>query len=288
MNKIDLELVEKLEDKAIDIRKQLCDMTFAIGHAHLGGGLSMCDMMVALYYHFLKFDPKNVKMPDRDRFLLSKGHNGCLIYNIFADLGMYDKEYLYKGYNRIGGKFGQHPNRKYIPGFEASTGSLGHGLSLAVGFALSGRMDKADWRVFCMVGDGELNEGSNWEAIMFAAHKKLGNLVAIVDRNRIQGNGFTEDTVELEPLPDKWKAFGWDVINIENGNDMAQVVEALSSLPPSDSVTPRKPICIISNTMKGSGIKFMENQAKWHAGGLSQEKLAECHLLIEETRKVRR
>lgn len=288
MNKLDLELVEKLEDKAIDIRKQLCDMTFAIGHAHLGGALSMCDMMVALYYHFLKFDPKNPKMPDRDRFILSKGHNGCLIYNIFADMGMYEKEYLYKGYNRIGGKFGQHPNRKYIEGFEASTGSLGHGLSLAVGFAFSGRMDKASWRVFCMVGDGELNEGSNWEAIMFAAHLKLGNLVAIVDRNRIQGNGFTEDTVELEPLADKWKAFGWDVINVKNGNDMEQVVEALASLPPSDSITPRKPVCIIANTVKGCGIKFMEDQPKWHAGGLNDEKLAECHRLIEETRKVRR
>lgn len=288
MENLNLGLVEKLEDKAIEIRKQLCDMTFAIGHAHLGGALSMCEMAVALYYHFLKFDPQNPKAPDRDRLILSKGHNGCLIYNIFADLGMYDKEYLYNGYNKIGGKFGQHPNRKYIEGFEASTGSMGHGLSIAVGFAFSGRMDKANWRVFCITGDGELNEGSNWEAAMLAGHHMFGNLVVIVDRNHIQGNGFTEDTVRLEPLADKWKAFGWDVISIDDGNDMQQVMGALSSLPPADPVTPRRPICIISNTLKGRGIKFMENQPKWHAGGLNDEKVAECHKLIEETRKERR
>jgi len=287
MEKIDMALVKRLEDKAADIRKQLIDMTYAIGHAHLGGALSMCDITVALYYHFLNFNPMEPKAPDRDRLVLSKGHSGCLIYNIFADMGMYDKEELYNGYNRIGGKFGQHPNRKYIEGFEASTGSLGHGLSLAVGMAFAGRMDRAGWRVFCITGDGELNEGSNWEAIMLAAHHQFGNLVAIVDRNRIQGNGWTEDTVTLEPLADKWESFGWEVRVIEDGNDMQQVVAALAALPPSDPVKRRKPICLLANTIKGKGIAFMENEPKWHAGGLSKEKRDECHRLIDEARKVR-
>ncbi|HHU30106.1 MAG: transketolase [Bacillota bacterium] len=288
MGKPDLELVARLEEKAVDIRKQLIEMTYAIGHAHLGGSLSLCDAAVALYYHFLRFDPQNLKDPDRDRLILSKGHCGCLFYNIFADLGMYTKEELYNGYNRIGGRFGQHPNRKYIEGFEASTGSLGHGLSLAVGFAFSGRMDRANWRVYCITGDGELNEGSNWEAIMFAGHHRFGNLVAIVDRNKIQGNGWTEETVRLEPLADKWEAFGWDVINVEDGNDMEQIVDVLGSLPPVDPVTPRRPICIILNTVKGKGVAFMENEPKWHAGGLSAEKKDECLRLIEQSRKVRR
>jgi len=287
MENIDMELVRRLEDKAADIRKQLIDMTYAIGHAHLGGALSMCDIAVALYYHFLNFNPKAPKAPDRDRLVLSKGHSGCLFYNIFADLGMYDKEELYNGYNRIGGRFGQHPNRKYIEGFEASTGSLGHGLSIAVGMAFAGRMDRARWRVYCITGDGELNEGSNWEAMMLAAHHQFGNLVAIVDRNRIQGNGWTEDTVALEPLASKWESFGWEVRVIEDGNDMKQVVEALAALPPSDPVERRKPICLIANTVKGKGIAFMENEPKWHAGGLSKEKRDECIRLIEEARRAR-
>ena len=286
MPKVDMQLVEHLEEKAIDIRKKLCLMTHKIGNAHLGGALSMTDMAVALYYHFLKYDPKNPKWPDRDRFILSKGHTACLLYNIYADLGMYPWDFLYNGYNKIGGKFGQHPNRKYLEGIEASTGSLGHGLSIAVGFALAGRANKENWRVVCMLGDGELDEGSNWEAIMAAAHYRLGNLVAIVDRNGLSIAGNTEDVMALEPLDEKWRAFGWDVITI-NGNDMEQVVSALSSLPPADSVTPRKPMCIISKTTKGCGIPFMENMPKWHIGGLDDEKVEECCQLIEKTRKVR-
>ena len=288
MAKADPDLVARLEEKAIDISKQLCDMTYHIGHAHVGGSLSMCDFTVALYYHYLNFDPKDLKNPDRDRLILSKGHNGCLIYNIFADLGMYTKEFLYNGYNKIEGKFGQHPNRLYIPGFEASTGSLGHGLSIAIGAAHSGRMEKRNYRVFCILGDGELQEGSNWEAIMFAAHHKYGNLVAIVDKNGIQGNNFTSETINMEPLAERWKAFGWDVIEIENGNDMEQVVEAFESLPPSDSQVRRPPICMIFNTLKGCGIDFMENEPKWHAGGLDEETLNECKLMIEQNRRSRR
>ena len=144
-------------------------------------------------------------------------------------------------------------------------------------------MDRANWRVYCIPGDGELNEGSIWEAIMFAGHHRFGNLVAIVDRNKIQGNGWTEETVRLEPLADKREAFGWDVINVEDGNDMEQIVDVLGALPPVDPVTPRRPICIILNTVKGKGVAFMENEPKWHAGGLSAEKKDECLRLIEQS-----
>jgi transketolase len=288
MHDVDMELVTKLENKAVEIRKKLLTMCQRVGVAHLGGTLSLCDMAVALYYEFLKFDPKNPNWEERDRLILSKGHTGCLIYNIFADMGIYKWEEIYNEYNKIDGRFGMHPNRKYIPNFEASTGSLGHGLSLATGMALAGRADKSSCRVICITGDGELDEGSNWEAIMCAAHYKLGNLVAIVDRNNISSSGPTETVMSLEPLPDKWRSFGWDVIIIDDGNDMKQIVEALLSLPPVDSVTPRKPICIISNTVKGKGVDFMENDAAWHiVYGLTDEKLCNAIECVDKNRKVR-
>jgi len=287
MPEVDMKLVADLEDKVIDIKKQLFDMTYHIGIAHLGGSLSLCDMAVALYYSgFLKFDPKNPKLPDRDRLILSKGHTACLFYNILSDLGFYPRENLLTGYNKIEGKFGQHPNRKYVPGIEASTGSLGHGLSIATGMAMAGRMDKAGWRVFCITGDGELNEGLIWEGVMMAAKYQLGNLVLIVDVNKYSGGGPTSVVMPMEPLEDKFKAFNWDVVRID-GHNMEAIVKALSSLPPSDSVIRRKPICILSDTMKGHGIPWMENTAIWHLGGLDSDKVEECCAIVESQRKVR-
>jgi len=288
MRAVDMKLVARLEDKAVEIRKKLLIMCNQVGVVHMGGSLSMCEVAVALYYNFLKYDLKNLKWEPRDRLVLSKGHTGCLLYCIFADLGMFSFEETYEGYNTIGGRFGMHPNRKYLPVFEASTGSLGHGLSLATGIAFSRRAKKAPWRVFCITGDGELDEGSNWEALMCAAHYKLGNLVAIVDRNQLFTCGPTEKYMSLEPLADKWRAFGWDVINVTDGNDMKQVVEALASLPPVDAVTPRKPVCIISNTIKGKGVDYMELVAGWHAGHVSDEKLQEGLTSVDKNKKVRR
>jgi transketolase len=281
----DNKLVATLEDKAIDIRKKLCYGTIEIGPAHIGGSLSATDFVVALYYHYLKYDTKNPQWDGRDRFILSKGHIGFLLYNVFADLGMYEFETFYNGYNKIDGKFGQHPNRKYVPGIEASTGSLGHGLSIATGVALAGRSNKKNYRVYCMTGDGELQEGSNWEAIMAAGHYQLGNLIAIVDRNGYQISGYTEDVISIEPLEEKFKAFNWDVISVEDGNDMRQVTGALESLPKPDCLAQRKPICIVSRTKKGAGVSFMENAAKWHVGSVDEEKYTECCELIEQTRK---
>jgi transketolase len=280
-----LDLIRRLEEKAIQIRKDICYATASIGYCHIGGTMSMTDVAVALYYHFLRFDPKKPKCADRDRLVLSKAHCCMCLYNIFVDMGMYSKEELHGGYNQIGSRFGMHPNRKLVDGIEASLGSLRHGLSVAVGMAMAGRIDKKNHRVFCITGDGELNEGSNWEAIMAAGHYKLGNLVNIVDYNKRQVQGTTKEIMDLDPLDDKFRAFNWDVIVI-NGNEMKEVVDALNSLPPSDSNIRRKPICIIANTIKGKGIKEAEEGNGWHVGSIGDHNLQRCLDSIESMRKV--
>ncbi|MEB3100558.1 transketolase [Ferviditalea candida] len=285
---IDMELVKKLEDKAVEIRKNLCTFIYRIGTAgHLGGELSLTDMAVALYYKYMNYDPKNPKWEERDRLILSKGHCAETLYTIYADLGMYTMDYLVDHFETLEtAVFSMHPNRKYVDAIEASTGSLGHGLSLATGLALGARMSKANWRTFCIVGDGELQEGSNWEALMAAGHYKLGNLVVIVDKNDLQMSGTTSETISIDPLDDKMRAFGFDVIEIQ-GNDMVEVCAALDSLPPADPVTPKRPICIISNTTKGAGVSFMENVVAWHAGSLNKAKWEEALESIENNRRVR-
>jgi len=286
MANIDKKLIEWLEAKALQIRKDICITTSKIGYSHIGGGLSMTDMVVALYYHFLNFDPKNPKDPDRDRFVLSKGHCAHVLYNVFVDLGMYKKEDLYNEYNKIGGRFGMHPNRLYVNGIEASTGSLGHGASIAVGMALAARIDKKNHRIICMTGDGELDAGTNWEAFMCAGHYQLGNLIHIVDHNHLQINGTTDEIMTLEPLDDKFRAFGWDVITID-GNNMEEVVQTFSAMPKADSQIKRKPLCIIANTIKSKGISFAENNPDWHIGIMSGDILDGALQSIEATAKVR-
>ena len=280
---VNLEQVERLKDKAMQIRKDICITTSKIGYSHLGGGMSMVDFAVALYYDFLRFDPQNPEDPDRDRFVLSKGHCAHVLYNIFIDLGMYTKEEVYREYNQVNGRFGMHPNAKYVKGIEVSTGSLGHGLSIAVGMSLAGRMDSKNYRVICMTGDGELDEGSNWEAFMSAGHFKLGNLVAVVDRNCLQINGNTEDVMALEPLEDKLRAFRWDVITID-GHNMGEIIETLHNLPPSDSSAGRKPICIIMNTVKGKCLPQLEGTTASHLGTMKGESLEKALLSIEAWR----
>ena len=279
-----LELIDQLEEKAIQIRKDICYTTAQIGYSHIGGSMSMTDIAVALYYKFLRFDPKNPHWEDRDRLVLSKAHCAMCLYNIFVDLGMYPKEELHSGYNQIDSRFGMHPSRKLIPGIEASLGSLGHGLSIAVGMAMAGRIDQKNHRIFCITGDGELNEGSNWEAIMSAGHYQLGNLVNIVDYNHRQVQGTTKEIMDLDPLDDKFRSFNWEVMVI-NGNDMSQVVEALAALPPSDSTTRRKPLCIIAHTVKGKGIKAAEEGNGWHVGTIGNHNLEECIASIESMRR---
>lgn len=275
------ERVKELRRKANQIRRDICVTTSKIGYSHLGGGMSMTDLVTALYYDFLNFDPKNPRNPDRDRFVLSKGHCAHVLYNIFVDKGMYTKEELWNEYNQIGGRFGMHPNYLYIPGIDASTGSLGQGMALAIGMALAGRLDKKNYRVVCLTGDGELQEGSNWEAFMCAGHYGLGNLVTIVDKNRVQAVGWTKDIMDIDPLDAKLQAFGWETITID-GHDMKQILETLHSLPASDSQTRRKPIAIIANTNKGETLPGLENTTACHLRPMPDDLLEKAMARLDE------
>jgi len=260
------ELEKFLSKEAAYIRKKVLELTKIAGGGHLGGGLSMVDMTVVLYHHVMNIDPKKPDWPDRDRFILSKGHGAIALDPVLARVGYFPEEDL-NTFNQLDSPFGMHTNAKSTPGIEHSTGSLGHGLSVGVGMALGARLENADWRVFCLVGDGELQEGSMWEAIMSAAHFKLGNLVAIIDRNKYSIDGLTEDVMALEPLDEKLSAFRWNVLEV-NGHDMAEIINVFEELPPPDSDTPT---IIIANTEKGYGVSFMRGEAKWHYGAIDSD-----------------
>ena len=260
------ELEKYLSREAAYIRKKILELTRIAAGGHLGGGLSMVDVTVALYHHVMNIDPKNPDLPDRDRFILSKGHGALALDPILARVGFFPEENL-NTFNKLDSPFGMHTNAKSTPGIEHSTGSLGHGLPVSVGMALGARLDEADWRVFCLLGDGELQEGSVWEALMSAAQFKLGNLVAIIDRNGISMDGMTEDIMALEPLADKLKAFRWNVLEV-NGHDMSEILNVFDELPAPDTDTPT---IIIANTDKGYGISFMRGEPKWHYGALDSE-----------------
>jgi transketolase len=256
----------QLEYKAYELRKKLLQLTGKIGGAHLGGSFSMMEMVVALYYHFLKIDPKNPKKADRDIFILSKGHAGVGYCMALADRGFFPEEEL-DHFNQTGSYFGVHPDHKRIPGVEASTGSLGHGLGLALGIALAKKMDRKKERVFALLSDGEMAEGSVWEALLAAAHHKIGNLVAIIDYNKMSQDGPISEIMEIAPLRKKLDAFGWKTYEI-NGHKMSDIIKTLQALPPP---TGKQPCVIIMNTIKGKGVPWMENSVTWHYGGLDTE-----------------
>lgn len=288
MSKINMQEIIELEDKCQKIREDLLNFIYRIGMGHLGGELSMVEVCVAAYYKYMNWDPKNPKMEDRDRFIISKAHCSETLYTIFQDMGIYTMDYMVEHFESLdSARFGMHCNRKYTPEIEVSAGSLGHGLPIAVGMALGARYQKAPWRTIVLVGDGEINEGSNWEALMAGGHYKLGNLIAILDNNKVQMTGFTEDVMSIESIEDAVRAFGWNVIEIEDGNDILQVVEAFDSIPPVDLSKNTKPTFIIANTVKGKGVDFMENDYKWHGGGIAQEELEQALADIKKNRKVR-
>ena len=245
--------------KAIQIRKMLLAMIYHAKAGHTGGALSSADILTALYYGVMRIDPKNPSLPERDRFILSKGHSVEGYYAILADMGFIDIGEL-DSFSDYQTRLIGHPNNK-VPGVEMNTGALGHGLPIAVGMALGLLMDKSDARVFVLMGDGELAEGSVWEGAMAAAHYKLNNLTAIIDRNRLQISGTTENVMALEPLAAKWQAFGWQVEEVD-GHDMELLVDALKRCPLAND----KPSLLIANTIKGKGVAEMENMAKWHHG----------------------
>lgn len=234
---------------------------------HPGGMLSAADIIAALYFHFMRVDPANPQWEERDIFILSKGHVGYVLYAALARRGFFPQELLER-YMRRGGIFGTHPGRQ-VQGVDVTTGSMGHGLAVGVGMALAGRYDNKLYKVYVMLGDGELQEGSCWEALMAAAHYKLHRLVAIVDRNKLQGKaGPTEDVMAIEPLRDKLESFGWSVQTID-GNDMTEVYDALNALP-FDSC---KPSAIIASTIKGKGVSFLEHTARSHVTALTETEI---------------
>ncbi len=249
---------EFLKKQANTIRRRNIRMISEAGIGHIGGDLSVADILSTLYFAVLKIDPAHPDAPDRDRLILSKGHCAGALYTTLAKAGFFPEEEL-STFAQPLSALNCHPNRVKLPGVETNTGPLGHGLPVAVGSALAAKMDHAAWRVFVITGDGELQEGSNWEAAMSAAHYQLDNLTLIVDRNGFQQGDRTENTNRLEPLVDKWRAFGWAVKEI-NGNDPAALLETFNSLP----FEARKPNCIIARTHKGNGVSFIQDQAGWH------------------------
>ncbi|MCR3758523.1 transketolase [Clostridium felsineum] len=256
--------VKDLEVKATEVRRGVLDMVYRSKAGHIGGSMSSIDILTTLYYNILNIDSKKFSDLGRDRFILSKGHIAEALYYILADRGFFDKEKL-KTYSKYGSTLIGHPNNKNN-GVEVNTGSLGHGLPIAVGMALAGKRDNKDYRVYTLMGDGEQAEGSIWEGAMAAHNYKLDNLIGIIDRNRLQISGTTEEVMELGSLKDKWTSFGWEVVEVD-GNNIEELVKIFSKIP----IKKDKPTMIIANTVKGKGISFMENKAKWHHGVLTEE-----------------
>lgn len=246
-----------LKKKAIEIRKDILKMLTMAGSGHTGGSLSIVEILIALYYYKLKHDPKNPGWAERDRFLLSKGHACPALYAVLADRGYFPKETLW-GLRKLGNPLQGH-SQFGIPGVEISSGSLGQGLSIANGMALACRLDKLSARIYCLMGDGETNEGQVWEAAMTAAHYKLDNICAVIDFNKLQIDGFCCEIKDMGPYAHKWSDFGWNVIEAD-GHDVSALMDALDK---AGSVK-GKPSLVIAHTIKGKGVSFVENKVEWH------------------------
>ena len=265
------QLIQDLEAKAKLFRREILEMTFKAGSGHPGGSLSAVDILTALYFHQMKVDPADPHWADRDRFVLSKGHVCPALYAVLAEKGFFPKAALWT-LRRPESILQGHPDMRLTPGVEMSTGSLGQGLSVACGMALAARLDEKDYTVYCMLGDGEVQEGNVWEGAMFAAHMRLDNLIAVLDRNRMQIEGFTEDVMALDPLADKWRAFGWEVLTLADGHDVEQILTVLDAAVPRQG----KPKIILAHTIKGKGVSFMENQAEYHGRALRPDEMAQA------------
>jgi transketolase len=254
-----------LQQTARRVRQEIVRMIAGAGSGHIAPALSCADIIVALYFGGLRVDPRNPQWADRDRFILSKGHGCAAHYAVLAEKGFFPREVL-ATFCRLDSILGGHPDRRKVAGVEASTGSLGHGLPIGVGMAIAGKVDRKDYRVVVLLGDGETEEGAVWEAAMAAAHYRLENLIAIIDRNRLQVDGWTATVMNPEPLADKWRSFGWRVQEI-NGHDMAAIVGALQGA----CAAREGPTVIIAHTTKGKGVSFMEDSVDWHYGAVSAE-----------------
>src|SRR5262245_5011469 len=240
------------------IRRDVLAMTHRSGASHVGTSLSMADLLAVLYGGLLRVDPARPGWPERVRFVLSKGHGCAGLYAVLAERGFFPLTRLAEFY-RDGTRMAGHVTHEGIPGVEVSTGALGHGLSMACGMALAGRRDQSQFRVFALLSDGECDEGATWEAALLAAHHRLDTLVAIVDYNKIQSLGTVKEVLDLEPLAQKWQAFGWETREID-GHDLAEIHRVLSQIP----LAPGRPTCVVAHTVKGKGVTFMENKLLWH------------------------
>ena len=255
--------LQEIEAAARATRRHIITMLAAAGSGHPGGSLSAVEVLCALYFRILRHNPQDPAWPDRDRFILSKGHGAPVLYAVLAECGYLPVEEL-TTLRKVGSRLQGHPKAGSPPGVEMSAGSLGQGLSYSIGQALAARLDGRDYRVYCLLGDGELDEGQVWEAAMAASHYSLDNLTAIVDRNRIQNDDFCENVMRTDPLPEKWQAFGWHVQEVD-GHDLAQVIEALERARKVRG----QPSVVIAHTVKGKGVSFMENTAEWHGKALT-------------------
>jgi transketolase len=258
----------ELQLKSVHLRKNTLKAIYEAGAGHTGGSLSCLDILNVLYNRILNVSPEKFSDPNRDRYVQSKGHSVEALYVVLADRGFFPETEL-KTICHYQSHFVGHPTR-HIPGIEMNTGALGHGLPISVGMAIAGKMDAAPYRVFTLLGDGELAEGSNWEAAMSAAHYKLDNLTAIIDHNTLQISGRTRDVMSNEPIDEKFRAFGW-AVKIVNGHNFTELTNALSK--PAEI---GKPTCVIANTIKGRGVSFMEDVAKWHHGVPSDAELKQA------------
>jgi transketolase len=259
------EEIAGLESRARAIRKRIVRVAYSAGGGHVGGSLSQTDIVTALYFKYLNIDPANPDKPDRDRFILSKGHAGLGWASALGEAGYFDVALL-DDFNKTGSAFGMHLDSLKVPGVDASTGSLGHGLALAVGMAKAAQLKGESWNTYVMLGDGELCEGTNWEAMMLATFHKLDNLIGFVDRNRLMIDGPTEEITSLDPLSEKFTAFGWECIEID-GHDMRAIGDAIEQA----QAVSGKPTMIICETIKGKGVEQFEGVAKWHYGGIDSD-----------------
>tara|TARA_R110000868_G_scaffold47354_5_gene155458 strand:+ start:6080 stop:6922 length:843 start_codon:yes stop_codon:yes gene_type:complete len=263
--------VKSLEDAARRLRGKVIEMSHAAGSAHLGSSLSCCDIVAAAYWHVLRIDPSKPKDELRDRFILSKGHAATTIYSALAFRGFYPEAML-ETYTKDGGKLAEHPPANSLPGVEAATGSLGHGLPIGNGMALAGRIKGQNYRVYALMSDGECNEGSVWEAAMFAAAQKLENLCVVIDYNKWQATARSNETLALAPLREKWEAFGWDAVEVD-GHDIGAVAALMANVPNGSG----KPVAIVAHTIKGKGVSFMEDDNNWHYRAPTAEEVVISH-----------
>lgn len=271
-------IITELEQYARVLRTRIIETSHRAGIPHLGSCLSCVDILTALYFKVLRIDPERPNDPDRDRFILSKGHGAPALFQVLAQRGFYPAAML-DDYGVDGGIFAEHPPApNYLAGIEAATGSLGHGLPMALGMALAARMQQRDYRVYAVLSDGECNEGSVWEAAMLAAAQGVNNLCVIIDFNKWQATGRSREVMALDPLPEKWQAFGWHTQEID-GHDMPQLLDSLQQFPVA-----QKPMAIIAHTVKGKGVSFMEDDNNWHYRIPTAEEVAaaRCELMAGE------